>query len=301
MHKTPVILDTDIGVDVDDIWALALMLKCPELDVKLIVTATGDTSYAAKIVARCLEIANRTDIPVGIGVPLQATPYPHAAWVEEYDLNRFPGKVFKDGVGRLVDTIMASPEPVTLISIGPVPNIAAALQREPAITNNSRFVGMHGSIRKGYMGAAGPAAEYNVAQFPNAARQLFSTPWDITITPLDTCGLVILKDENFSRVRDSSDHLTQAVIENHRLWMRGFGAQLYKGLDAELQSTVLFDTVAIYLALSEELLEMETLKIKIDDRGHTVVDNAGASIRCATAWKDLSAFEEWLSERLTTY
>lgn len=300
LQKIPVILDTDIGVDVDDVWALAMMLKCPELDVKLIVTDTGDTTYGARIIARLLEVANRTDIPIGIGIPLQNTPQPHTPWIEGYDLDQFPGAVFEDGVGAIVDTIMDSAELISLICIGPVPNIAAALQRQPAITKNSRFIGMHGSIRKGYMGAAQPAAEYNVAQFPRAARKVFSTPWDITITPLDTCGLVMLKDEKFRMVRDCSDTLTQAVIENHRLWMLDFGAQLYAGMDPEIQSTVLFDTVAIYLAFSEDLLEMETLNIKVDDKGNTVIDKSGQPIRCAIGWKDLSAFENMLVETLVS-
>ena len=46
------------------------MLKCPELDVKLITTDTGDTHYAARLVAKLLGIAERADIPIGIGVPL---------------------------------------------------------------------------------------------------------------------------------------------------------------------------------------------------------------------------------------
>ena len=49
----PVILDTDIGLDVDDVWALVFLLRCPELDVKLITTATGDTRYRARLVAGC--------------------------------------------------------------------------------------------------------------------------------------------------------------------------------------------------------------------------------------------------------
>lgn len=298
MQKIPVILDTDIGVDVDDIWALAMLLKCPELDVKLIVTAAGDTTYGANIVARLLEVAYRTDIAIGIGIPLQNTPQPHARWIEGYDLDKFPGTVLEDGVGAIVDTIMASADLISVISIGPVPNIAAALQRQPAITKNSRFIGMHGSIRKGYLGAAQPAAEYNIAQFPRAARKVFSTPWDITITPLDTCGMVMLKDEKFQMVRDCSDPLTRAVIENHRLWMQGFGAQLYKGMDPEVQSTVLFDTVAVYLAFAENLLEMETLNIKVDDKGYTVIAKSGQPMRCATGWKDLGAFEDLLVERL---
>lgn len=64
----PVILDTDIGTDIDDTWALAIMLNCPELDVKLVTSDTGDTIYRSKLIARMLEVADRTDIPVGIGI-----------------------------------------------------------------------------------------------------------------------------------------------------------------------------------------------------------------------------------------
>jgi len=66
--RIPVILDTDIGTDIDDTWALALLLRCPELDVRLVVSDTGNTEYRAAIIARLLEVAGRTDIPVGIGI-----------------------------------------------------------------------------------------------------------------------------------------------------------------------------------------------------------------------------------------
>ncbi|HEC38499.1 MAG TPA: nucleoside hydrolase, partial [bacterium] len=58
--KIPVILDTDIGMDIDDTWALGLILKCPELDVKLITTSSDNTTIKAKLVAKFLEIAERT-------------------------------------------------------------------------------------------------------------------------------------------------------------------------------------------------------------------------------------------------
>ena len=83
--KIPVVLDTDIGTDIDDTWALAMMLKSPELDVRLIVTDTGDTTYRAKIVAKMLEIGGRTDVSVGIGVPLGNAPATQAPWVGGYE------------------------------------------------------------------------------------------------------------------------------------------------------------------------------------------------------------------------
>ena len=296
-RRITVILDTDIGTDIDDTWALGLLLKSPELDVRLIVTETGDTTSRARIVAKVLEIGSRTDVPIGIGIPLTDVPIPHAPWVEGYELSDYAGPIHEDGVGAIVDTIMGSPEPITLICIGPVPNISAALEREPRIAERARFVGMHGSVRRGYGGSEEVSAEYNVASHPQACHKVFTAPWDITITPLDTCGVVKLAGEKYRAVRDSDDPLARAVIENYRIWARN--TPWAKDLDASAESSILFDTVAIYLASSEELLVMEKLGLRVTDDGHTVADDSAKIINCALDWKDLPAFEDFLVRRLT--
>jgi inosine-uridine nucleoside N-ribohydrolase len=292
-----VILDTDIGGDIDDTWALAMMLKSPELDVKLILTETGNTTYRAKIAARMLEIGGRTDVPIGVGIHLADEAGPQVDWVAGYELSGYPGPVFEDGVGALIDTIMGSPEPVTLIGIGPVPNVSAALRREPRIAERARFVGMHGSIRRGYGGSAQIAAEYNVARYPEACQAVFAAPWDMTITPLDTCGLVRLEGEKYQAVRDCEDPLVQALIENYRIWARNLPPWAGR-LDADMQSSTLFDTVAIYLAFSKELVVMEELAVRVTDDGHTVVEEGAKKVNCAMDWKDLVAFEDLLVKRL---
>ncbi len=68
MTKTPVILDTDIGDDIDDTWALVYLLKSQSLAPKLITTVAGNTKKKGKIVAKILKIAGRTKIPIGFGV-----------------------------------------------------------------------------------------------------------------------------------------------------------------------------------------------------------------------------------------
>ncbi|NNE73358.1 MAG: nucleoside hydrolase [Acidimicrobiales bacterium] len=294
----PVILDTDIGFDVDDMWALAFLLRCPELDLRLIVTENGDTTYATRLVARLVELAGRTDIPIGIGIPLNSTPPHHAEWVDGYDLVDYPGEVHRDGVVALIDTITASPEPLTVISIGPLPNIAAALQRAPSIIDNSRFVGMHGSLRRGYLGADKPHREYNVMTYPSAARTVFESGWDLTITPLDTCGIVHLDGERFAQLRASTDPLGQALIENHDLWCRNVEWIDQLGIDPATQSSTLYDTVAVYLAFAEDLLVMEELPIAVTDSGRTIIDTSGHTVRCATEWRDLDAFTTLLADRL---
>lgn len=295
----PVILDTDIGLDVDDVWALAFLLRCPELDLKLVVSDTGDTRYSASVAAKLLEAGGRVDVPIGVGVAQEPLPRTHAAWLGDYELSDYPGEVFEDGVVALCDTILASPEPVTLICIGPIPNIAAALEREPAIVQNSRFIGMHGSLRRGYLGAPKPMREYNVFKHPLACRRVFETPWDLSITPLDSCGTVYLKDENFSKVRESRDPLMRAVLDNHFAWCDAVkDSPMLAQIDPQTQSSRLYDTVAVYMAFSESLLEMETLPILVTDDGKTLIDDKGQLVRCATGWKDQSAFERLLADRL---
>jgi len=298
--KIPVILDTDIGGDIDDTWALSMLLKSPELDAKLILTETGNTTYRAKIVAKMLEVAGRADIPVGIGLHFDDGLGRQGEWVEGYDLSAYPGIVHEDGVGALIETIMDSPEPITLVCIGPVPNVAVALGREPAIAERSRFVGMHGCLRRSpheYGGGGGVVAEYNVAADPKACQRAFTAPWGVTITPLDTCGFVRLEGRKYRAIRECKDPIVQALMENYRIWLKG-GTER-PGEEFEVRSSILFDTVAVYLSFSEELLVMERLGVRVTDEGYTVLDDKAKVINCATGWRDLLSFENLLVKRLT--
>jgi inosine-uridine nucleoside N-ribohydrolase len=295
---TPVILDTDIGWDIDDTWAVAMMLNSPELDVKMILTAYGNTPLRARVAGKLLEAAGRTDIPIGIGLCQNDDANMQDEWVGGYDLDHYPGSVHQDGVGALVNALMASPEPITIVGIAPVTNIAAALSMEPRIVEHARFVGMLGSIRLGYGAAPGPAAEANVASDVSACRRVFEAPWDITIAPLDSCGIVALHDDRYAKVRDAGTPLTAALMENVRIWGRTIHPEWRNGLNVETDSSTLFDTVAVYLAFSDELLKIEEMGIRVGDDGLTFIDPKARRLRCATGWKDLAAFEDLLVARL---
>ncbi len=291
--KIPVILDTDIGDDIDDTWALTLMLKSPQLDVRLVTSDSGKDIYRAKIIAKMLEVAGRTDVPVGIGLDRADKQGRQSEWVGDYDLSKYPGTVHEDGVGAIIKTIKASADPVSLVCIGPVPNIPVALKRDAEIARRARFVGMHGSVRRGYGGSPKVSAEYNVKANPQALQAVFAAPWDITITPLDTCGVVHLRGEKFRKVYQCKDPLVRALMANYRVWREDRSTPI-------TASSTLFDTVAVYLALTEELLEMEDLPIRVTDDGHTVIDPKARTAHCAMKWKDLGAFEDFLVERLTS-
>ncbi|MFC1452119.1 nucleoside hydrolase [Verrucomicrobiota bacterium] len=289
----PVILDTDIGGDIDDTWALAMLLRSPELDPKLIVSDTGDTVYRARIIARLLETGGRTDIPVGIGLKRDApaAKQPQAAWVEDYALERYPGAVIEDGVQAIVSTVMESKTQVTLICIGPVPNIRRALEIEPQIAERTRFVGMHGCFKTSQDGRRQVVPEYNVVADVPAARAALGAPWvEAVITPLDTCGRVRLRSDKYGMVARSPDPLARAVIENYRIWLGGARRRT---------SSILYDTVAVYLAFSRRLLAVREMGVRVSTDGYTVEDPDGPRLQCAMGWKNLSAFEDLLVARLT--
>ena len=286
VKKIPVILDTDIGDDIDDTWALVMLLKSPKFEVKLVTTTNGKSIYRSKLIAKLLTVARRTRIPIGMGAGGSEGEGPQQPWVKDFDLAGYKGKVYKDGVQALIDTINAAASPVTIISIGPSQTVAAALQRQPGIAAKASFVGMQGSVYKGYDGGK-PCPEWNVKAAVPAAQKALSAPWrQAIITPLDTCGLVNLSGNRFQKLVASNDPLVKALIESYRIWAKN---------DKVSASTTLFDTVAVYLALRRpKLLEMEELRIKVTDDGMTRVDPAGAKMSVATQWKDLDGYRDLL-------
>jgi len=291
----PVILATDIGDDIDDTWALGLLLKCPELSLKLVATEYGKAPYRAKLLGKFLEKTGHSRIPIAVGPDVEPRGQGALAeWVRDYGLNAYPGRVHSDGVSAIVDVIMNSPQPVTLICIGPMPNVAAALEREPRIAQNARFVGMDGSVRLGYGGAATPCAEWNVKANAAAARKGLSADWDITITPLDTCGLVGLDGERYQRILQSPNAVATTIIENYRLWSKAGKNEA----QAEHHSSTLFDPVAVYLSFSQSFCKMERLPIRVTDDGLTVIDDRAKQMNVATAWRDLDGFRDLLVERI---
>ncbi len=295
--KIPVILDTDIGTDIDDTWALAMLLGSPELDLKMVVTEHGDTYSRARLAAKLLEVSEHTEIPIGIGISRDCDlPYPQRPWVGEYQLGDYPGVIYEDGVQAMIDFVMASPEPVTIIAIGVVTNLAKAIEIEPRIVENARFVGMHGSIYVGYDGGPEVSAEANVVNDVEAFRTVIAAPWlEKIITPLDTCGLVVLEGERYQQIRQSKNPILIAVMENYDTWST---LMEHMVLDPNTKSSRLFDTVAIYLAYADDLLEIEEVTISTMDTGINVVDPNGSKVKAALRWKDFDKFYTHLTERL---
>lgn len=299
--KVPVILDTDIGFDIDDTWALAMLTQHPELDVKLVLGSHGKNRYRARLIARILDEADRRDIAVGIGPDQgRGDSGRQSAWLGSYQLSDYPGKVHQDGIQAMIDIIMAADDRVTIIAIGPMTNLAMALQREPRIAEKAQVIAVMGSIRRGMFNAPHPQREYNIAVDIKAAQQVLAAPWPVTIAPWDTTGAIQLTGENYEQVRESGRKIAETVIDNYRVWLKP--AQI--GL-LEQESTVLFDTLAIYLATvrhnqrEDALVKYEVLPLRITSNGMTVIDPNGRQVLAVTEWNDEREFDRYIRDSLT--
>ena len=288
----PVILDTDIGGDIDDTWALAMLLGEPGVDLKLIVTGFDDTPAKTRLTAKILERVGRTDVPIGTGVKTSDRKLNQAAWLGDYTLDQYPGKVHEDGVKAMIDAIHASPVPVTLMAIGPVTNVGEALRRDPSIAKNARVVTMAGGVYVGYDNKPTPEPECNVVNDIPAFRALLAAPWDIVMSPVDGCGDMRIRGDRYAAVRDSESPLARVVVENYDLWEH----RKHQPADS---SSILFDTVAAYLTYDEAYCDLRTVKVSVSDEGITVPDGNGRAVSCQLGWKDRAAFEDLIVRTLT--
>ncbi|HUG10727.1 MAG TPA: nucleoside hydrolase, partial [Opitutaceae bacterium] len=273
----------------------------PELDLKMVLTDTGDTTYRATVAAKFLEAAGRTDVAIGIGLPgeLEESNRTLDPWIRGYNLADYPGTVHQDGIDAFIELVMNSPETVTVIAIGGVPGLAAALEREPRIAAKARFVGMHGSFDVGYGGSPDIAAEANVRVAPDALRKVLSAPWqEKLLTSLDTCGLSDIRGADYRRIWCATDDAAvNALIEGYAIF-----APRVPWMHCDFfttRSTTLFDCVAVHLAYSEKWVEIETVRFHITDDGFTIRDPAGPhEARVALRWTDRAAYETDLANRL---
>lgn len=295
----PVILDTDIGSDIDDTWALAMLLRSPELDLKLITTEENDPVYKAKLCAKMCEIAGRSDIPVGIGSYGGNQGLNISDWVEDYDLSAYPN-VIEDGVQAIIDTIMQSDEMITIIAIGPVKTLADAVTRCPEITKKSRIIGLHGNIYNGalrtYNWYPPLGRESNIWSDLQSYRIAFEqSDWEIEMLPLDVSGCLFLEPDLYAQVasKRDTDPLINALMENCEIW--------YKNVNYNFtgRSSCLFDIIGIYAAFTHENLVFDRLPVYANDDCITLIDpERGKMMDVCLEWKDLSKFYKFFVARL---
>lgn len=124
----PIVLDTDIGGDIDDAFALALVVASPELQLRAVTTVSGDTQARARIAAKMLQAAGRTDVPVAAGEAGKPLDTSQASWAEGFNSAALRPEKALDLMKSEVDRGHGQ---TVLVAIGPLTNIAAFLKRYP--------------------------------------------------------------------------------------------------------------------------------------------------------------------------
>lgn len=290
----PVILDTDIGNDIDDTWALGMLLNSPEFDLKMILVSTGDVEYRAKVTAKFLEKCGRTDIPIGLGCGgNDGTPESMHEYADSYSLHDYRGKIWQDGVAQALRLIEEEPS-MTVIGISPLSSLGELCRQAGNRVSGCRLVVMAGSIEKQLEDQPGAIAEYNIMINREGARQTFAAPWkEIRLTPLDHCGNILLRGDNFRQILNSTEKIPQAILEQYRVWRK------FCALEGEMvESSILFDTAAVHLAHSMEFTEAKKLRIIVDEEGFTRISPDGREMTVALEL-DKPSFAAMLVKRIT--
>jgi purine nucleosidase len=257
-----VILDTDIGDDIDDAFAVALALRSPELQILGITTTFGDTETRAKLLDRFLAEVGRPEIPVAAGV---TTPPKGTFTQRRYAENsRFAKSSHPDAVAFLLDQIRRSPGQITLIAIGPLMNIGAAIDKDPGTFRKlKRVILMGGSIHRGY-GDLGfgqptpPQPEWNILNDIPSAQKLFASGVPLFVMPLDATQLK-LDEVKRAFLFSQGTPLTDALTLLYHQWGQ--------------QTPTLFDPMTIAFLVNPALCPVQPMRIRVDDKGFTRPDS----------------------------
>jgi purine nucleosidase len=263
-HGAPpekVIIDTDIGDDVDDAFAVALALRSPELEILGITTTFGDTETRAKLLDRFLAEAGRPEIPVAAGVP--SAPKSNFTQRRYAENNHYAKASHPDAVTFLLDQIRRSPGQITLIAIGPLMNVGAAIDKDPDTFGKlKRIIMMGGSIKRGY-GDLGfgpptpPQPEWNILNDISSAQKLFAAGVPLFVMPLDSTQLK-MDEVKRAFLFSQGTPITDALTLLYHQWGQ--------------ETPTLFDPMTIAFLVNATLCPVQPMHLQVDEKGFTRLD-----------------------------
>ncbi len=206
----PMIIDTDPGVD--DAMAIAYALSHPDIELLALTTVFGNTHLdgTTRNARWLLEQfgATKVDVARGAGVPLIQAARPHAEFVHGADGigNIYPAGPtrhadlhFESAAEYIIAAARARPGEITLVAVGPLTNIAAALALEPALPALLQsLVIMGGTLDE--PGNVTPAAEANFFNDPHAADVVLGVDWPVRIVGLDVTHRIMITDSDLDRI-----------------------------------------------------------------------------------------------------
>lgn len=301
MSRIPIILDTDPGID--DAVAIAAALFSPQLDLKLITTVAGNVSVE-KTTRNALQLMHfwQQDIPVAQGAAtplirkLRDAAYVHGeSGMEGYAFVEHKRKPLElPACEAIYQRLSASDEPLTVVTIGPLTNIAMLLIQHPDCKSKiKQLVMMGGSAGRGNFT---PNAEFNIAIDPEAAARVFESGLDIVMCGLDVTNQAMLAPEYLQQLPkvNQTGKMLHALFSHYRSGSMATGLRMH-------------DLCAIAWLVKPELFQMKPCFVAVETQGEytsgtTVVDIEGRFERQPNAQValglDVAGFQSWVAEML---
>jgi purine nucleosidase len=217
-QKHHILLDTDIGDDIDDALALALVLRSPEIELHTVTTVFGDTQKRARLASHLLSVFGREDVPVaaGLQMPLQfrhrPSGVPQASILDEYaglsNLSTLSAPEL------IIQTAMAHYGRLTLLCIGPQTNIATALRLEPQL-----FMAIGNIIMMG--GTSGfPWPDWNVRSDARAAQIVLAAGRPVTMLGWNVTTRCQMREEDIELLRQNATPQAHLLSQLIGVWQR---------------------------------------------------------------------------------
>jgi purine nucleosidase len=265
-----IILDTDPGTD--DAMALMLALNSPELDIRAVTVVPGNVTAKQGLenALRMISLANRCDIPVAAGAqhPLFQKLITAEFWHGKNGLANIelpPSKCKVDsryGPDLIIEMVHAAPHEITLVPVGPLTNIALAVEKDPSIVPLVKeVIIMGGSITGGNVNAA---AEANIYNDPEAAQIVFQAGWPLTMVGLDVGDKTLLSPKYLEQLGQTHGPVNDFIYEVAH-YLIDLSAQFGSG------GTPMYDPLAVGVAIR---VDVETRGEFT--RGETVANRHGA-------------------------
>jgi len=307
----PVLLDTDIGSDVDDVLALGLLLASPELAPVAVTTVAREAPRRARLAAGLVELARRKDVDVCAGVSDAVLRLDRSAWGRNEEAMQARGPLAEASVEPAAERIVRATHEVPdleVVAIGPLTNLAHALARDPELPR--RVAGltiMGGHIREVRIGEhlCRPGIDYNLCSDPEAAVAVLGAGFPTTLVSADVTLQVWMRESDRERLA-AAGPLARALADHVRIWTPT-QREIFTGLGGTLapdNAAFLHDPLTVWSLVDPSPLRFEDLHIVPTIQDGVLrtleVDPAsglGAPMRVATA-VDAEAARDAILERL---
>lgn len=297
------IIDTDIGTDVDDCLALAMAVTSPELQLQAVTCVYGDVSVRAQIAGTLLRLAGRGSTTVALGARRPLLGRLPVYWAG-HEGTRLPAggadprsRDARHAAQVIVDACRAAPGEVHVLAIGPLTNIALAFLLEPELPALLGGLTIMGGVFGDTADPGLPPTEHNIRSDPEAAHIVLSSGAPILLVPLNVTTKVRIGRASLPRIRGGATPFHEAVAGQLEIDPY-FGGQGW---------TNPHDALALALPIEPGLVRTQPFNVGVDlggdlSNGATVARSASQDgpppLRVALG-VDAPRFEQLLLSRLT--